>query len=343
MQITAGDLAEMVNGQLEGNPNEMIHAPSRIEFGEKGTISFLANLKYESFIYEAKASVYLVPKEFQAKKEIDATLIRVDDVYKTIALLLDKFDQKEFVAPSISSLAFVHNEAKLGKDLEVGPFAVIEKATIGDHCKIASNVFIEDGVEIGNHVQLLSGVRVLNKSKIGDYSIVHSNSVIGAEGFGYLPNEEGYDRITHVGNVVIEKNVEIGANCVIDRATMGATRIGEGAKIDNLVQIAHNVEIGANTIISAQAGIAGSTQIGDWCVLGGQSGISGHIKIGDRVKIQAKSGVAGNHEEGKLLAGNPAFEYNKYARSSVVIRNLPELLDRVNQLEKQIENLKKKQ
>jgi len=343
MQITAADLSILVEGVLEGDPNIIISGPSRIENGAEGTISFLANMKYEPFIYTSKASAFLVNHDFQPSQQIDATLIRVNDVYKTITFLLEKFDEKVYKKPEISKFAIIDGKAKLGKHLSIGHHTIIEaNVEIGDNCEIGHLVYIEDGVKIGNDVTIYAGSKILGKSLIGNNCVIQSNTVVGADGFGYLPEDNFYKKVPQLGNVILEDFVEIGSNCVIDRAVMGSTIIREGAKLDNLIQVGHNVEIGAHTVVAAQVGVAGSSTIGEWAQIGGQVGISGHIKIGDKVKIQAKSGVAGNIENDSVLAGNPAFNYSKFNRSYVIYRKLPELEERLIALEEKLKAIQDK-
>ena len=334
MQMTTADLSILVDGVLEGDPNIIITGPSRIESGEEGTISFLANMKYEEYIYTSKASAFLVSHNFKPNQVIDATLIRVEDVYKTITFLLEKFDEKVYKKPVISTHAIIEDSAKLGKGISVGHHTVIEgNVEIGDDCEIGPMVFIEEGVQVGANVKIYPGCRIMGKSIIGNNCVIQANSVIGADGFGYLPDDNFYKKVPQLGNVILEDYVEIGSNCVVDRAVMGSTIIREGAKLDNLIQIGHNVEIGAHTVLAAQVGVAGSSSVGEWAQIGGQVGISGHIKVGNKVKIQAKSGVASSIEDETILAGNPAFSYSKFNRSYVLFRKLPEMEERIKAME----------
>lgn len=338
MQITAGELAKLVNGKLDGNPDVIIYGPSRIEEGEEGTISFLANDKYEPYIYSSKASAFLVDRSFVPSETIEATLIRVDDVYSTITQLLEKFGNKQEKPASISDAAIISSSAKIGNNVSVGHYTIVEQdAIIGEGSVIHPQVFIGSNVKIGKGVVLFPGVKIMHESIIGDHCIIQSNSVIGADGFGYLPEENGYKKIPQLGNVILEDHVEIGSNCVIDRAVMGSTILREGAKLDNLIQIGHNVEVGKHTILCAQVGIAGSSKIGEWSQLGGQVGVAGHFEIAARTKVRAKSGIGKSIKKTDLLiGGNPAMELGKFNRSYVVFRNLPALQKRIDDIENKL-------
>ncbi|MCO6478331.1 MAG: UDP-3-O-(3-hydroxymyristoyl)glucosamine N-acyltransferase [Phaeodactylibacter sp.] len=339
MQLSARELAQFLNGTVEGDPEVKVGRPSRIEEGGAGTISFLGNPKYEEYAYSTTASILLVGPGFQARKPVAATLIRVDDVYGAVARLLERFGNNNHEPAVISKQAFIHESASLGEDVAVGPFAVIQAgAMIGKGCRIKAQAFIGKSVKIGENVTIYPGVRILDNCEIGNNCIIHANVVIGSDGFGFAPQEDGaYRKIAHVGRVVIEDNVEIGANTAIDRATMGATRIGKGVKLDNLIQIGHNVEIGENTVIAAQSGIAGSTKIGRSCRIGGQVGFVGHIEVADGTQIQAQSGVAAPIDQpNHAFFGSPAIDYNNYLRSYAVFKQLPELYRKINQLERQV-------
>jgi len=343
MQLTAQAISQMLGGTIEGDPDVIISKPSKIEEGEEGSITFLSNPKYESYVYTTKASVVLVGQTFQPKQNIKSTLIRVENVYIAVAKLLKWYqsglsEQWE----GISEKASVHQTTSIGVDTVVGDYATIsEGAIVGANCKIYPQVFIGKDVVIGDGVTLYAGVKIYAACKVEDQCIIHSNSVVGADGFGFALNEEGsYQKIAQIGNVVIEKDVEIGANTTIDRATMGSTIIRKGAKIDNLVQIAHNVEIGEYTVIAAQAGVAGSTKIGKHCQIGGQVGFSGHLKIADGTKIQAQSGIASSiKEENTAVFGSPAIAYSNYIKSYAVFKQLPKLYKTVHLLEQRIKEL----
>lgn len=343
MQISAHDLSLLLNGEVEGDADVTITGPSKIEDAQPGTITFFANSKYENYLYATKASVVLVAKDFEPKAEIKATLIRVDNVYESIAALLQQFGSDE-QQNGISDHAIVHESADIGNHVSIGAFSIIkEGATVGEGTTILPQVFIGKNAQIGKNVTLFQGVKIHHDCVIGDNCVIQSNSVIGNDGFGFFPQADGsYKKITHAGNVILEDNVDIGANAAIDRATMGSTIIKEGAKLDNLIHIAHNVEVGGQTVIAAQTGIAGSTVIGEECMIGGQSGFVGHIKIADRSKFQAKSGVNSSiTEPGLDYYGYPALRYGKFQRSFVHFRNLPELAKRIHELEKKIESLEK--
>jgi len=344
MQISAQDLSHLLGGVIEGDAGVLISGPSKIEEGTPGTISFYANAKYEPYVYTTAASALLVPKDFIAQREVQATLIKVDNVYESINLLLERFGVEENRAFGISANAIVHESAVLGEDISIGDFSVISiGAKLGDHVTIFPQVFIGSNVTLGNNVTLHPGVKIHHDCIIGNNVVIQSNTVIGNDGFGFLPLENGtYQKIKHTGNVIIEDNVDIGANAAIDRATMGSTIVREGAKLDNLIHLAHNVEIGSHTVMAAQSGIAGSTKIGERCMLGGQSGFVGHIQIADGSKFQAKSGINSSIKEPNLeYYGYPALKYSHYQRSYVHFRNLPDLAKKVFELEKKLEELDK--
>lgn len=335
MHLKAKELAQILKGRVEGDPDIEVHSPSKIEEGGEGTISFLGNLKYESYLYTTTASIVLVNNDFVAKSPVAATLIRVDDVYAAIALLLERFQPQTGTASGVSSDARVHAQATIEADVSIGSFTVVEaNARIGAHTRVYPQVYIGKGVKIGSHVTIYPGVRVLDACEIGDHCIIHSNAVIGADGFGFAPQSDGsYKKIAQIGNVVLESHVEIGANTCIDRATMGSTIIRSGVKLDNLIQVAHNVEIGAHTVIAAQAGIAGSTKIGASSMIGGQVGFSGHLIIAEGTQVQAQSGVANSiTEPGQAWFGTPAIKWKEYIRSYGVFKRLPELDKMVAQL-----------
>lgn len=337
--INAAQLAHILNGKIEGNPEIVVNRPSKIEEAEAGSIAFLGNLKYEQYAYTTKASILLVSNDFTPSQPIAATLIRVADVYASVAILLEKFGQaQQTERKEISAKASIHNSASIGENSAVGDFSIIEEnVTIGSNTIIYGQVFVGKNAKIGNNVTLFSGVKIYQDCEIGDNCILHSNVVIGSDGFGFAPNADGtFKKVPQIGNVLIENDVEIGSNTTIDRATMGSTIIRSGVKLDNLIQIAHNVEIGKNTVIAAQAGIAGSTKIGENCMIGGQVGIVGHIKIADGTKIQAQSGVAASITEPKTAVyGSPAIGYSQFLRAFAVFKQLPEVLKRIQNLENQ--------
>ena len=342
MQISARELSQILDGTIEGNPEITVSGPSKIEEGGEGTVSFLAHPKYEPFAYTTNASILLVSRDFKPADVISATLIRVDNVYECVALLLNKFGEHSPIQIGISEKANIHASVVLGEEVAVGLFSVIEEgAVVGDGAKIYPQVYIGKNAQIGKNVILHPGVKVYHDCKIGDNCIIHANTVIGSDGFGFVPDVNGqFNKIPQIGKVILEDNVEIGSNTVIDRATMGETIIKAGAKLDNLIQIAHNVEVGENTVIAAQAGIAGSTKIGKNCRLGGQSGFVGHIKVADGSRVQAQSGVAATIKEtGKSVYGSPALAYNDYLKSYAVFKQLPALFKKIHQLEKKIKDL----
>lgn len=339
MQLSASHLASLLNGTVEGDPDVLVRMPSPIEIGGEGTISFLGNPKYEPYVYTTSASIVLVGKEFTPKGPVKPTLIRVENVYSSIALLTQQFGQGAKSMPVVSLKADLHESAVIGTEVNIGPFTVISSgAKIGHHVWIHEQVFVGPNVEIGDHSILFPGVRVLKDCKIGQNCIIQANAVIGADGFGFAPQEDGsYRKIQHLGNVILEDWVEIGANTTIDRATLGSTIIRKGVKLDNLIQVAHNVEIGENTVIAAQAGIAGSTKIGENCRIGGQVGFAGHLKIAAGTQIQAQSGLASHVETpGTALFGSPAIPYNDYIRAYAVFKKLPEIYRQIHQLQKAI-------
>ncbi len=340
MRVTAKELAVLLNGTIEGDPDTWVDRPSKIEEGGPGSISFLGNDKYEPYVYKTDASILLVPKQWQPKKEVQSTLLRVDDVYAAIAKLFKQFGEAQITGPKgISDQAFVHPEAKIGEQVSIGHFAVVEAgAEIGDHCEIGDQVYIGAGVHIGAYTKIQTGTRVLHDCIIGPHCFLYPNVVVGSDGFGFAPQADGsYEKIEQLGNVIIEEQVEIGAGTTIDRAAMGSTIIRKGVKLDNLIQIGHNVEIGENTVIAAQAGIAGSTKIGKNCQIGGQVGFVGHVKIADGTRVQAQSGVASPVKmPNQSLFGSPAFNYTDYVRSYAIFKKLPELYKRINALEKKL-------
>jgi len=337
MQITAQQLSQLLKGEIVGDPTVSVSKPAKIEEATSGTITFFANAKYEAFVYNTKASILLVKRDFQPKKKIAATLIKVDDVYTAIAQLLQQFGQVDVGPSEISEMSSVSKEATLGENISVGEFAVIQKgASIGNNVVIYPQVFIGKNVKIGNNTIIYPGVKIYHECEIGSNCIVQANVVIGGDGFGFAPNPDGsYSKIPQIGNVVIEDNVEIGANTTIDRAAMSSTRIKKGAKLDNLLLIAHGVEVGKNTVIAGQTGVAGSTKIGDNCQIGGQVGFVGHITVANGTKIQAQSGVSRKIlKEGTAFYGSPAIPYGDYLRAYAVFKNLPELAKKVSDLEK---------
>lgn len=337
MQIQAAQLAALLQGSLEGDANTVVSRPAPIETAEPGTITFLANMKYEPHLYTTRASVVLIPRELLLRKAVGATLIRVDDVYASVAFLLERFSAEAKPAGVVSPQSQVHPEAVLEAGVHVGAFTVIERgARIGAGVVLHPQVYVGEGVSIGADSVIYPGVRIYKQCRLGQRCVVHSNAVIGSDGFGFAPQADGsYKKIPQLGNVILEDDVEVGAHTAIDRATMGSTILRRGVKLDNLIQVAHNVEIGEHTVIAAQAGIAGSTHIGKGVQVGGQVGFVGHIRIADGVKVQAQSGVSRSIEEpDTAVYGSPALSYQDFLRSYSVFRKLPELMRRLIALEK---------
>lgn len=345
MEFTAATIAGFLKGETEGNPNVKVNTVAKIEEGFEGALSFLANPKYEHYIYTTRSSVVLVNKDFIPTAKINATLIRVSNAYEAFASLLKLVDQSRPKKKGIHSTAVIEPSAKVGKDVFIGAYTYIgENCTIGDGTRIYPQVFIGDGTSLGKNCVINPGVKIYHECLIGNSCTIHAGTVIGSDGFGFAPQSESeFMKIPQVGNVVIEDNVEIGANVAIDRATMGSTIIRKGVKIDNLIQIGHNVEVGENTVMAGQTGIAGSTKIGKNCMFGGQVGIAGHLKIADGVKIGAQGGIPGDiKEENSVVLGSPAFDIRLFQRSSVIFRKLPELKTKIETLEKEVDLLKKR-
>ena len=344
MEFTAKAIAELLKGEVIGNPEIKVNNVSKIEEGIPGTLSFLANPKYEEYVYSSNASVIIVNRDFKPTKHTEATLIKVEDAYQAIAALLQLQESMKPAKVGIHGQSWIEKSVNHGKDLYVGAFAYIgENCILGDKVKIYPQVFIGDDVEIGNGTIIYPGAKIYHACKIGKNCIIHSGVVIGSDGFGFAPDSaRDYKKIPQVGNVILEDNVEIGSNTTIDRATIGSTIIKKGVKLDNLIQVAHNVVIGENTVIASQTGIAGSTKIGKECMFGGQVGIVGHIEIADNVKVAAQAGINRNIPEGSVLWGSPAFAYSDYIRSYVSFKKLPSLSSRIDALEKQLNELKVK-
>lgn len=338
MELTAAQLAALVNGQVEGDENVKVSTFAKIEEGHPGALSFLANPKYTHFIYSTESSVVLVRKDFVAEEPVKATLVRVDDPYATVAHLLDMVSKMSQVEKrGVEQPSFVSEGVEVPEDAYVGAFAYIGKGVkLGKGVKIYPQVYIGDNSEVGEGTILYAGVKIYQGCKVGRYCILHSGAVIGADGFGFAPVDGHYEKIPQTGNVVIEDDVEIGANTTVDRAMMGATHIGNGVKLDNLIQVAHNCSIGDNTVMAAQVGIAGSAKIGKQCMVGGQVGFVGHIAIADGTHIGAQSGVTKATKPGDRVMGAPAVEMGEYARSLVHMKKLGSLYDRVKELEKKV-------
>jgi UDP-3-O-[3-hydroxymyristoyl] glucosamine N-acyltransferase len=346
MQFTAHELSLMLNGTVEGDPSVAVNQLAKIEEAQAGSLTFLANPKYEQYLYTTNASVVIVNNDQALAQPVRATLVKVPNAYSAITVLLEKYNTIKLNKTGVEHPCFIHPSAKIGDNAYIGAFAYIgPNVKIGHNCKVYPNCFIADDVILGDNVTLFPGVKVYFDCVLGNNVIIHSGTIIGADGFGFAPAGDGtYTKISQIGNVVIEDDVEIGSNTTVDRATMGSTIIRKGVKLDNLIQIAHNVEIGANTVVAAQTGISGSTKIGENCIIGGQVGIVGHITIAKGSQIQAQSGVSRTiTEEGKKWMGSPAFPLNDHMRSQIVINRLPALEKRINELEKIITELKKVQ
>lgn len=345
MEFTAGQVAAYINGTVEGDVNAVINNFAKIEEGVPGAISFLANPQYEHFIYETQSSVVLVNEDFTPTQPVSATLIRVKNAYEAVSRLLQLYESMKPKRTGISSLAFIAETAKVGKDVYIAPFVAIgDYAEVGDRAELHPHATIGARAKVGKDTIMYSNSVVYHDCVVGNRCILHAGCVVGADGFGFAPTAEGYEKIPQIGIVTIEDDVEIGANTCIDRSTMGSTFVHKGVKLDNLVQIAHNVEVGANTVMSAQTGVAGSAKIGEWCMLGGQVGVAGHITLGDRVYAGAQSGLTGGRKLKNghcTVMGYPAIEHQNFARSAAVYKNLPELAKQVNELQKEIDELKK--
>lgn len=334
MEFTASQIASFINGRIIGDETAIISGVSPIENGEKGHLSFVAQERFADSIETSDCAVLIVSEKLLTKDSYPTTIIAVEDAYLSFQILMNLYKEMQGKKSGIEEGAVFHETAQVGADVYVGAFTCVsEKVKIGDETQIYPQVFIGRNVKIGKNCVIYSGVRIYDYCVIGDNCIVHSNTVIGSDGFGFQPTKDGYQKIPQLGNVILEDDVEIGANCAIDRGTIGSTVIGKGTKIDNLIQIAHNVKIGENNVIASQTGIAGSTIIGDWNQIGGQVGIVGHIKIGSQVKIQAQSGVTTNINDKERLYGSPAIPYNDYLRSYVHFKKLPEMAKKINNLE----------
>ena len=343
MEFTAKQIAEFLGGTVDGNENAAVHTFAKIEEGVPGALSFLANVKYTHYLYSTQSSVVLVNKDFTPEQPVSATLIRVDNAYESLAKLMSLYASMKPGRSGISSLASVSEKAKVGQNVYIGPFSVVEDgAVIGDNTQIYPHVIVGEGASVGADCILYPHVTIYYGCKIGNRCILHAGSVIGADGFGFAPTPQGYNKIPQIGIVQLEDDVEIGANTCIDRSTMGRTVIHKGVKLDNLIQVAHNVEIGENTVMSAQTGIAGSTKVGEWCMIGGQCGISGHLTLGNKVNLAAKTGVISSLEDGATMMGYPGIGYRNFLRSSLIYKDLPEMSKTIRNLEKEIEELKAK-
>lgn len=339
MNFTASQIAELVSGTVEGNTRAEVNRLSKIEEGTAGSLSFLANPKYTSFLYTTDASITLVSNAFVAEKKFKTTLIRVADPYEAFSKLLHHYNQiKEQLGSGVADSAIISDDATIAPTAFVGDYAHVgTNSTLSDQVIIHPHAYVSDNVTIGANTVVHAGARILNGTEIGANCVIHSNAVIGADGFGWAPNGNGtYEKVPQTGNVILGDYVDVGANTTIDRATLGATKIGTGVKLDNLIQIGHNVEIGDHTVIAAQTGIAGSTKIGSHCQIGGQVGISGHLTIGNRVGIQAKSGILKSIKDDAKVMGNPAFDYSTFNKAYVHFRNLHSHITDLQSLKKKL-------
>ncbi|MCM4166231.1 UDP-3-O-(3-hydroxymyristoyl)glucosamine N-acyltransferase [Arenibacter antarcticus] len=336
MIFTASQIAGLLEGDVEGDPEIAVHKLSKIEEGEVGALTFLANPKYTSHIYTTKASVTIVNRGFVPEHKLTTTLIKVDDPYTSFSKLLEYYNQVKNNKVGIENPVFLSETATYGEDFYLGAFAYVgSNVKIGNNVKIYPNVYVGDNVVLDDNVVIFAGGKVYSETIIGKNCVVHSGVVIGADGFGFTPDQNGeYVKVPQTGNVILEDNVEVGAGTTIDRATLGSTILRKGVKLDNQIQIAHNVEIGEHTVIAAQTGIAGSTKIGKYCKIGGQVGIVGHITIGDNVKIQAQSGIGRNVSDNETLQGSPALSYGDFNKSYVHFKNLPKIISRIEVIEK---------
>lgn len=344
MQLTAAQIAVLVNGKVDGNADIAVASFGKIEEAQQGQLAFLANPKYEDFLYTTKASIIIVNNTQEIKQPITATLIKVPDAYSAFATLLDKYQQIQQQLTGIQQPVYIDATAKIGDNVFIGAFAYIGKnVVVGDGTKIYPSTFIGDNVTIAQHTILHPGVKIYHDCIIGSNVTIHAGSVIGADGFGFAPQADGsFKKVPQIGNVLIEDNVEIGSNSCIDRATIGSTIIKSGAKLDNLLQIAHNVEVGNNTVIAAQTGVSGSTKIGNNVMIGGQAGLAGHLIIGDGAKINAQTGVGKAVKPGTSVTGTPFDEFRKYMRNQAFVRSLPQMEKRLKELEALVKELRKK-
>ena len=344
MEFTARQIADLIQGRVEGDENATVNTFAKIEEGVPGAISFLSNPKYTHYIYDTKSSIVLVNEDVTLEKPVSATLIRVENAYECVAKLLQFYESMKPRKTGIDPLASISPNSTIGKNVYIGAYACIgDGAVIGDGTQVYPHTVIGDGVQVGKNSLLYPNVTIYQGCKIGNNVTIHAGSVIGADGFGFAPNAEGYDKIPQIGIVVIEDDVEIGANTCVDRSTMGKTVIHKGVKLDNLIQVAHNCEIGENTVMSAQVGLAGSTKIGSWCMVGGQAGFSGHIKVADKTFIGAQCGVISNTKgNGQTLIGSPAMDTKVFFKAKALYSKLPDMYRQIASLQREIDELKSK-
>lgn len=341
MKFTAAQIAGILEGEVVGNPNAEVFKLSKIEEGTEGSLTFLANPKYVNYIYSTNATITIVNSTFEPESELKTTLIKVEDAYQSFSKLLEYYNQVKLMKSGIEQPSVISENVTYGENLYLGSFCYIGKnVVIGKNVKIYPNSFIGDNVTIGDDCIFFAGVRIYSESVIGNNCVIHSGTIIGSDGFGFAPQEDGtYNKVPQIGNVILEDNVEVGSCTTIDRATLGSTIIRKGVKLDNQIQIAHNVEIGENTVIAAQTGVAGSTKIGKSCMIGGQVGIAGHLTIGNNVRVQAQSGIGRNIPDGETLQGSPSFNYSDWNKSYVHFRNLPKIVAEIEELKKNKPNL----
>ena len=341
MEFTAKQIAGLIGGRIEGDENATVRSFAKIEEGKSGDISFLSNPKYTHYLYETQSSVVLINDDLELEHPVQATLIRVNNAYEAVAKLLQYYESVKPKKTGIDPLASVSAKATIGQNVYIGAFACIaDGAVVGDGTQIYPHAVVGEGVKIGSNCLIYPNVTIYQGCQLGDRVTLHAGSVVGADGFGFAPNAEGYDKIPQIGIVIIEDDVEIGANTCIDRSTMGATVIHKGVKLDNLIQVAHNCEVGEHTVMSAQVGMAGSTKIGAWCMVGGQAGFSGHIKVADKTFIGAQSGVISNTKGGEQLLGSPAIDPKVFFKSMAVLKHLPDMYRELNMLKKELAELK---
>ena len=340
MKFTAAQIAGIIEGEVIGNPDAVVFKLAKIEEGTEGSLTFLANPKYVNFIYTTQATITIVNNDFVPENDLATTLIKVDDAYQSFSKLLEYYNQVKLMKSGIEQPSVISENVTYGEQLYLGSFSYIGKnVTIGNNVKIYPNCFIGDNVSIGDNCIFFAGVKIYSETEIGNNCNFHSGCVVGSDGFGFAPTEDGtFSKIPQIGNVIIEDDVEIGANTTIDRATLGITLIRKGVKLDNHIQIAHNVEIGENTVIAAQTGIAGSTKIGSNCLIGGQVGVAGHLTIGNNVRVQAQSGIGKNIPDGEIIQGSPAFNYSDFSKSYVHFRNLPKIVSDLEELKSNNKN-----
>ena len=341
MEFSAKQIVAFVQGEIVGDENATVHTFAKIEEGVPGALSFLSNPKYTPYIYETKSSIVLVNKDFIPEQPINATLIKVNNAYESLAKLMTLYEQSHPKRVGIDPLAYVAPTAQIGKDVYLAPFACVgDGAIVGDGTELHPHATVGRNAKVGANCILYAHATVYHDCIVGNNCIMHAGSVVGADGFGFAPTPDGYEKIPQIGIAILEDNVEIGANTCIDRATMGATIIHKGVKLDNLVQIAHNVEVGANTVMASQVGVAGSTKVGEWCMFGGQVGVAGHITIGDKVNLGAQSGAPGSIKANQQLIGTPPMEMKPYFKSQAVFRKLPDMYKEIDALRKELNELK---